>query len=328
MNRLIFPLVAVAFTFFTVLSCAEDNKTDDDSVATQVILPDFDADSAYAFVAEQCAFGPRVPGTEPHRACGDMLVERLRASGADTVYEQCGQTTLYNGRPIALRNIIASFNAKADNRIMLCSHWDSRPYADEEASEAARLKPILGADDGASGVGVLLEMARIMGRQKPEMGVDIMLFDLEDWGAPEWEKSRRDDHGWCLGSQYWAEHTHIPGYRAQYGVLLDMVGGRDSRFCREYFSESNARWVNDKVWAAAAKLQLSERFPDRQGGAITDDHLPVMQSARIPCIDIVAFNSDNDSGFPPYWHTSADNMDNISRATLSDVGRVLVSLVY
>lgn len=325
----ILPLLLLVFLFsFTTMSCGEEAAGQSETETEKSVKPAFNADSAYAYVARQCSFGPRVPGSEAHRACGDWLVAQLKAFGADTVYRQTGETTLYDGRKMQLLNIIASFNSEASNRVMLCAHWDSRPFADEEAQQSARQQAIMGADDGASGVGVLLEAARILGQQKPNIGVDIMLFDLEDWGAPEWETSRRDDHGWCLGSQYWAARAHQPGYRAQYGILLDMVGGNGSRFYREYFSEGQAKWLNDKVWDAAHRLSLDNRFVNAQGGAITDDHLPIMQIAKIPCIDIIAYNANAESGFPDYWHTTRDDMSNISRAALNDVGRVLIELIY
>lgn len=309
------------------LSCGENTSEDENSGQPKVDIPLFNSDSAYAYVARQCSFGPRVPGTAAHQACLDWMVSFFKHTGADTVIVQNGEKTLYDGTKKPVRNVIAVYGQSNENRIMLCSHWDSRPFADQESDSSLHHEAIDGADDGASGVGVLMEIARIVSANQPSSGVDIVLFDLEDWGAPEWE-SQGSDNGWCLGSEYWAKHTHFPGYKAQYGILLDMVGGAETRFYREYYSETNVKWLNDKVWSAANSAGLSNRFIDKTGGAITDDHIPVMRYAGIPCIDIVAYNPEGDAGFPEYWHTHRDNMDNISKATLADVGKLILTLLY
>lgn len=310
------------------LSCGEGNSSEQGEISSDMNLPSFNHDSAYSYVARQCSFGPRVPGSDAHQACLDWMVAFFKANGADTVIVQKGEKTLYDGSVKPLRNLVAVYGQAKEARVMLCSHWDSRPFADQEDSESLRHSAIDGADDGASGVGVLMEIARIINVNEPASGVDIILFDLEDWGAPEWDSRADGNNGWCLGSQYWAEHTHFPSYKAQYGILLDMVGGSESRFFREYYSETNAKWLNDKVWETARNAGLDNRFVDQMGGAITDDHIPVMRHAGIPCIDIVAFSPDGDAGFPVYWHTHNDNMENISKATLSDVGNLLLALLF
>lgn len=317
--------------FVLFMGCGNTSSSDsyDSDVDSIPAMPGFNADSAYSFVERQCAFGPRVPGTDAHAACLKWLVSEFSRLGADTVIVQEGFARIYSGDMKPLRNVIVSFNASSDRRLLFCAHWDSRPFADNEFLVENRRRAILGADDGASGVGVLLELARILGLNPPSVGVDIILFDLEDWGAPEWEHSvLADGEDWCLGSRYWALHRHIPGYRPEYAVLLDMVGGNDERFYREYFSERNAKWLNDKVWGQASAIGLSSRFVDEIGGAITDDHLPLYDIASIPSIDIVAFNQNRDNGFPEYWHTLNDDMSNISKTTLSDVGNLVVSLIY
>ncbi|MCQ2344509.1 MAG: M28 family peptidase [Paludibacteraceae bacterium] len=325
-----FIILALASFLMSVvaLSCSEGQATEERTEKATMDIPQFNYDSAYSYIERQCSFGPRVPGTEAHQSCLDWIVSFFKENGADTVIVQKGETTLYDSTKKTVLNVIAVYGQEKENRVMLSSHWDSRPFADMEILKENRQKPIPGADDGASGVGVLMEVARIMNNNRPKMGVDIILFDLEDWGAPEWLANASGDNGWCLGSQYWALHTHIPGYKAQFGILLDMVGGSESRFFREYFSETSAKWLNDKIWNTAKEIGLSNRFIDQTGGAITDDHIPVMQHTGIPCIDIVSFNPEGDAGFPDYWHTLHDNMDNISKATLADVGKLLLTLLY
>lgn len=291
-------------------------------------VPLFDADSAYSYVEMQCLFGPRVPGMESHLECLDYLVRKFNDFGADTVIVQSGTTMLYNGKRIDLKNIIVSYNPFQDNRILVCSHWDSRPFADNDPDPLQRHTPIIGANDGASGVGVIMELARQFSLQRPDLGIDFILFDLEDWGAPEWEHSQSVNGGWALGSEYWASHPHVPGYKAQYGVLLDMVGAPGAMFFREYMSDYYASWVVDKVWNRAAALGLSDVFVNSRGGAITDDHLNVNRIAGIPCIDIIQYNPYSETGFSEYWHTQNDTHHNIDRNTLAQVGTVLLNLIY
>lgn len=329
MSNKFFILSCIVFLLF--MGCgnttsSESSVSGSDSVPA---MPEFNADSAYSFVERQCAFGPRVPGTDAHAECLTWMVSEFRRFGADTVLVQEGSAKIYNGVTKPVRNVIVSFNLASDRRLLFCAHWDSRPFADNELLAENRKRAILGADDGASGVGVLMELARILGSNPPSVGVDIIFFDLEDWGAPEWEHSvLPNGEDWCLGSRYWALHRHVPGYRPEYAVLLDMVGGNDERFYREYFSERNAKWLNDLVWGQASDLGFSSRFVNELGGAITDDHLPLYDIASISSIDIVAFSQNRDNGFPEYWHTLGDDMSNISKSTLSDVGTLIVSLIY
>jgi len=326
--KLHFIILAATLVAALFSSCG-DSESSETKEETSVNVPVFDADSAYSYVERQYLFGPRVPETPAHDSCLNWMVETFRAFNADTVIVQRGEVEVYDGSTKSLANVIASYNIKAGSRILLCSHWDSRPFADQDANPAVRKNPIPGVDDGASGVGVLLEVARHLGEQMPNVGVDIIFFDLEDWGAPEWEgRSASADNGWCLGSQYWSKNMHEVGYRAQFGILLDMVGGADTKFYREYFSEMGAKWVNDNVWGMAHELNLDGRFVSREGGAITDDHVAVMKFGGIPCIDIVAYDPQGNSGFPAYWHTHSDDMRNISRATLNDVGTLLMHIIY
>lgn len=309
-----------------LIGCSSKQSTTEtftaaEEVADTIEVPSFQADSAYAFVERQVAFGPRVPGSEAHRRCQAFFVDALRGFGADTVWTQTATVTAFDGTRLPMANIMASFNSAAPRRLLLVAHYDTRPWADEDADEANHSKPIPGANDGASGVGVILELARQVGLKAPGVGVDILLTDVEDYGDDG------DDESWCLGTQYWvANNPYTPRTRPYMGILLDMVGGRDAQFYREGFSDRAARWVNDRVWTAAQAEGVG-RFIKAQHGFITDDH-NVVQQAGIPCIDIIEMGNPATGSFPPYWHTMADDMTNIDRATLRDVGQTLLRVIY
>lgn len=320
-------IFAIVLSFLSACGFASHTeKSKQDNTIVRVV-PTFNADSAYQYVKAQCDFGPRVPGSEAHLACLAYFVEQFTIFRADTVIVQEGEMTIYDGTKKSVRNVVASYGLGKPNRVMICAHWDSRPFADNDINPDNRRKPIIGANDGASGVGVILELARQLGLKDAAMGVDLILFDLEDWGAPDWEQSKLADGGWALGSKYWASHPHIPGYQAQFAILLDMVGGRGAQFYREYFSEQYAAWVVDKVWNKAADLGLGHLFVNQRGGGVTDDHINVIR-AGIPCIDIIHFQADTESSFGDYWHTHNDDMRNIDPATLDAVGRVLMEIIY
>lgn len=327
--RKIFPFL------FIVLVCACTNTPNPPIQPTKPTqpIPAFNADSAYAFVKAQTDFGPRVPNTNAHEQCAAWLVNKLNAY-ADTVFVQNFRTRLFNNQGIDGKNIIASFNPKANKRIILCAHWDSRPFADHDPDEANWNHPIDGANDGASGVGVLIENARCFHNQPlPEkLGVDIILFDLEDFGprhdqAEQYFDDRRNH--WALGSQYWAEQHHTPGYRANYGILLDMVGGPDPNFMKEYYSQAYAAWWSNKVWRVAQDLGYRKEFSNELGEPISDDHLPLNELAGIPTIDIIDLNPNSSNEcFPEVWHTLNDNFEHIDKNTLGIVGTVLNHVVY
>lgn len=309
-----------------------ERKTENGKLST-LHFPLFNADSAYAFVKAQTDFGPRVPNTEAHDQCAAWLVEKL-TEYADTVMVQEFRTRLYNNKGIDGKNIIASFNPKAGKRIILCAHWDSRPYADHDPDEANWNTPIDGANDGASGVGVLVETARCFHSQPlPEkLGVDIILFDLEDYG-PRFDQSEQyyDDrrNHWALGSQFWASQHHIRGYQASFAILLDMVGGPNPSFRKEYYSQGYAAWLSNKVWRTAQDLGYGRYFINELGDPISDDHLPLNEIAGIPSIDIIDLNPNSSNQcFPEVWHTLNDNIENIDKNTLKMVGEVLIHSVY
>ena len=320
-------LFAIVLSFLSACSFASHSeKTKQDDTIVRVV-PTFNPDSAYQYVKAQCDFGPRVPGTEAHTACLQYFVEQFSRFGADTVIVQEGESMIYDGTKMPIRNVVASYGLGKPNRVMICAHWDSRPFADNDINPDNRRKAIIGANDGASGVGVMMELARQLGQKNAAVGVDLILFDLEDWGAPDWEQSKLSDGGWALGSKYWASRPHIPGYQAQFAILLDMVGAQGAQFYREYFSDQYASWVVDRVWNKAADLGLGHVFVNQRGGGVTDDHINVNR-AGIPCIDIIQFQTDTETGFGDYWHTHNDDMRNIDPLTLDAVGRVLMEIIY
>ncbi|MBX6379915.1 MAG: M28 family peptidase [Thermoflavifilum aggregans] len=287
-----------------------------------IAVPAFDADSAYAYVARQVQFGPRIPGTPAHAACADWLIAHMK-NWADTVYVQQTTLTAWNHEKLPCVNIIASFNPAAKERLLLLAHWDTRPWADQDPNPANRKKPFPGADDGASGVAVLLETARQLHAQKPDIGIDLFLTDCEDYGNDSVA------HSFCLGTQYWAQHPHVPGYVADYGVLLDMVGGKNAHFYMEGQSQQFAGPQQTLFWNLANALGYSDFFRyDKINVTIEDDHQYVSQMAHIPCFDVIHLRDNPKNPFPPYWHTLQDNLDNIDRATLKAVGQTVLQLIY
>ena len=298
-----------------------------------VSVPNFNADSAYQYVACQTNFGPRVPETQAHADCAQWLAAKL-GEFADTVIVQDFRAKLYNGKGVDGQNIVGVFHPEAKKRIVLCAHWDSRPYADHDPDAANTHTPIDGANDGASGVGVLMECARQFKLQElPEhLGVDIVFFDLEDYGPHIEEAEKYYDEEvnyWALGSQYWSKHPHVYGYKAYYGILLDMVGGSNPTFPKEYYSQGYAAWVSNKVWRKAADLGYRPYFTNELGALISDDHVPMNQNAGIPTIDIIDLQPESSNEcFPEVWHTLNDNIENIDKTTLGMVGDVLLHVVY
>jgi hypothetical protein len=290
-------------------------------------VPPFNADSAFKFVADQVAFGPRVVGTPAHQKCLNFLVRKLK-SYTKNVIVQNGQATAYNGTTLKFQNIIASFGPEGNNRIILASHWDSRPYADNDPDPANFRKPIDGANDGASGVGVLLEVARQLSLKNPSVGVDIVLFDAEDYGPPMDLRSQDNTQdAWGLGSQYWSKHPHKNGYVASFGILLDMVGAKNATFLMEGQSLTYAPQIVRNVWDIANQLGYSAYFIYTRGGDITDDHIYVNQYLNIPMIDIIHLDPNSQTGFYPYWHTMGDNLSRIDTTTLEVVGKTLMAVI-
>ena len=285
--------------------------------------PAFSEDSAYAYVAAQCAFGPRTMNSAAHDACGEWIVQKFKDFGA-VVYDQYADSKLHDGTPVKLRNIVATFRPEAETRILVSAHWDSRPWADIEEDEQLQSTPIDGANDGASGVAVMLELARQLSASGEQNipGIDFICWDAEDSGI----HGEGSTATWCLGSQYWAGKRHVEGYTARYGVNLDMVGGSKTIFCKEGLSLRYAPAVVDRIWSLAQRLGYGNYFKNDPCGEMVDDHLPVNQGG-IPCVDIIGLDAEM-NGFPDTWHTLNDNLAHINKATLKAVGQTMLELLW
>lgn len=317
-----------------LLLCAACAKQQPSSTAPAPIP--FTADSAYAYINRQVVFGARVPGTDGHKQCGDWLVNELRRHGAQ-VKEQRGVMTNYAGEKQDIRNIVGYWEGTSSQTIMLCAHWDTRPWTDEEADYNNRFSPVPGANDGASGVGVILEIVRQMqilklsGEQLPSL--QIVFFDCEDMGTPTHYTGRQYENTWCLGSQLWAkEYKNAVDNQLStqpiiaYGILLDMVGDPSATFPREYFSMTYAGSYVDRIWRTASSLGYSRYFVQQSTYyPITDDHYYVNTLAGIPCVDIIDYKGNTETGFPEWWHTHADDMRNINKQTLQAVGQTVIT---
>lgn len=297
----------------------------------------FSADSAYSYIAQQVAFGARVPATEEHAACGDWLHSQLARFGAQ-VQNQYGTMTNYAGEEQPLRNIVAFFEGSTTNAILLCAHWDSRPWSDEEPLYEDRFTPVIGANDGASGVGVILEILRQLSIRKAQgeftPSVQIVFFDCEDMGTPTHYTGKERPDTWCLGSQYWAreyKQSIVNGKlsicKCQYGILLDMVGDPSATFPREYFSVNYAGNYVEQLWRMASRLGYGRYFVNQTAYPITDDHYYVNTIANIPCVDIIDYKPQNGTGFAEWWHTQHDDMRNINPQTLQAVGQTVITTI-
>ncbi len=331
MNKLFACIIPVFLIFLTF--CNHPDKKSNESkdkrkAIEKVSIPEFNADSAYHYISEQVGFGPRVPNTPEHAAAADYLINKL-ASFADTVLVQEFKARAYDGRILNGKNIIGSFHPRRKSRILLCAHWDTRPFADHDPDPQNQLIPIDGANDGGSGVGVLLEIARQLSLQSPKVGIDIIFFDAEDFGPPQDHQKRGSGNWWALGSLHWAKNPHDPDYFAKFAILLDMVGAHDARFYQEGYSMMYAPGVVRKVWNTARRIGYQDYFIFEEKGFIDDDHKPINEILKIPAIDIIHMDdASSNRSFFEHWHTVNDNMDVISRVSLKVVGQTVLTVVY
>lgn len=300
-------------------SPAVEKKIETVPVVQCANIPEFSADSAYLYVREQCDFGARVPNSDAHEKCASYLKNKLANYGAE-VEMQHFSTTAFDGTKINGTNIIGSFAPEKGRRIILFSHWDSRPFCDQDDSQF-RSTPVMGANDGASGVAVILEIARQIQQQQPNIGVDMVFLDAEDYGDANGES----EDSWCLGSQYWANHPHYKK-KPTYGILLDMVGADHPHFGVDVTSSRFAGETVQKIWNIANALGYKEYFQQRMTSQLIDDHVYINHIAGIPTVDIIDFNTQR--GFPETWHTHNDTPENISKSTLNMVGKTLINLIY
>ncbi len=315
MKMTLISMIMAAVMFSCGHGSNEGSDTTGDTAQATPTVAAFNGDSALMLAREQCNFGPRVPGTPAHARCAEWLTATLRAS-CDSVMVQTGTVTTGQGKSLDIKNIVGIINPQADRRILLLAHWDTRPWADKDPDPAKHDQPVMGANDGASGVAVLLQLARQLKASGTTLGIDILLVDAEDMGIEDKEES------WALGAQYWAATPHIAGYKPLFGILLDMVGAPDAVFSREYYSLYYASGIVDEVWKHAA----GSHFTNADGGAVTDDHVFINQ-ASIPCIDIIDMRADSETGFYDAWHTTGDTIDRLSAKTLGEVGQTLLNVI-
>ena len=326
-KKIVAYISLLIMTMIVMTACGGTKKSAKDEDEMVAMGPAFSADSAYAFCAKQCEFGPRTMNSEAHDQCAAWIVAQFQNYGM-AVTEQRAVLKGFDGTPLRANNIIASYRPEQTDRILLCAHWDSRPWADNDPDEANHTKPVMAANDGASGVAVMLEIARLIHTAQDTLasfGIDFVCFDAEDWGTDGQNDS------WALGAQYWAAQQKVQkeGGNYRYGILLDMVGGQGARFYRELFSRQYAPKVVNRVWKAAEVAGFGSFFPQQDGGMITDDHGPVNEVAGVPCIDIIPYYPDCvESSFGPTWHTVHDDMEHIDPTTLKAVGQTLVQVLY
>jgi len=320
-------LALVAAMYVPHLKNADEIGENDDVERLQPVGPIFNPDSAYSYIVKQCDFGARTMNSEAHRKCGEWLVRMFKQYGCD-VETQDATLKGYDGTALQSTNIIARYNPTATTRVLLCAHWDTRPWADNDPDSTLWRNPVMGANDGASGVAVMLEIARLLQLDKTlKLGIDFVAFDAEDWGTPRWVFVENDSETWALGAQHFAKTTTYRDYR--YGILLDMVGGEGAQFYQEIYSKQMAPEIVKKIWRAARRAGYGSWFPKQDGGMITDDHVPLNDIAQIPTVDIISYYPNcMQSSFGPTWHTVSDTPDHIDKQALKAVGQTVIQTLY
>lgn len=305
---------------FLITSCSEEPKFNFTDKGRDV--PEFDSENTYRFVEEQLAFGPRVPNSEAHREAIQYFYTHFSEyAGDESVFVQSFTTEAY-GDSLQLYNLIASFSPEKKDRILLGAHWDSRPRSEMDVDEPER--PVPGADDGGSGVAVLMELARIFRDNPPPIGVDMILFDGEDYGESG------DLEYYFLGSRYWSENPPVEGYNPRFAILLDMVGGKGAQFPKEGYSMEYAPSLVNEIWRIGQEFGYSDLFLDEMGQKVADDHIIVQRITGIPMINIIHHyvNEEGNLEFAEYWHTQNDDIDIIDKEVMGKVGHVLLELIY
>lgn len=330
MNIKQISILLIVSAFFGLLSCNNQSKKKKEDInkkeVVRIQIPQFNQDSAFKYVAKQVSFGPRVPNTQAHKECALYLENKMKEFTPNVMVQEFKQRA-YDGTILEGYNIISQFNKNAKKRILLAAHWDSRPFADHDQDASNHHEHIDGANDGASGIGILIEIARLLSSQSSNTGIDIVFFDLEDYGVPDFEDYSSNE-SWALGSQHWARNPMPFGYDANYGILLDMVGAKDAVFLMEYYSMFYAPHIVKKVWKKAAEIGHGQHFLFEDGGIVMDDHIPVNEILKIPMINIIHYDPSTESGFFPHWHTVNDNLDQIDPYTLGVVGEVVTHVIY
>ena len=308
-------------TAFFLLSCAKEPpkpqtpQTKPPQIG-QANIPVFDGKKAFEYLISQTNFGPRTPASTAHQQCLNYLQLEMQKY-ADATNLQEFTYSGYNGETLTMTNIISSFNLHATSRILLIAHWDSRPRSDQEKNPKNRSKPILGANDGASGVAILMEIARHLKSSPPAIGIDMLFVDGEDYGK------EGDNKSYLLGSKYFAKHLPS-GFAPAFGIVLDMVGDKSLEISKERYSLKYAPDIVELVWSTAKELRI-EQFTDDIQNYVIDDHLP-FNEVGIKTIDLIDFNYPDESN--RFWHTTEDTPDKCSPESLEAVGKVLMQVIY
>lgn len=315
-------LFIVALLFLAACNSNQNQQKSETEVVVKLVSPDFNPDSAFAYTKAQVDFGPRIPSTSAHAKCAAYLVQKFKSFGANVMVQEAPAKT-YDGKTHRLKNIIATFNSEKKQRVLISAHWDARPFSDQDPDSSMRNKPFDAANDGASGVAVMLEMARQIQLKAPSVGVDFILWDIEDYGKAN--DQTPNETTWCIGSQYWSKNVHQKNYKPLYAINLDMVGGGNAQFTQDEISRKYAPAIVKKVWDIGNEIGYSAYFINVTSGSLIDDHFWVNQ-AGIPCVDIIHYADAN--GFYINWHTQLDNLNNIDKNTLKAVGQTVLETIY
>lgn len=302
-----------------------NETTAEQTDTVKVNVPLFNQDSAFAYVEHQCSFGPRVPNTKAHEACLAYLKSEMERFGAKVTLQKC-DLKAFDGTFLKSTNIISSYFPERNKRVALFGHWDCRPFSD--ADKSGRMNaPVMGANDAASDVAVLMEVARNLQTNDPGVGVDIIFFDSEDYGAPHNQEKDDDDDTWCLGTQYWGKNTgYTEANKPFVGVLLDMVGAPGAQFAIDAVSRYYAPGPSADFWNLANSMGFGSSFVQGGEAQIVDDHYYVNKIAGIPTFDVIDYRMNE--GFPEMWHTQHDDVAHINKNTMGMVGRVLMHYLY
>ncbi|MEK7264356.1 MAG: M28 family peptidase [Bacteroidota bacterium] len=321
-HKLLFALCSLLFAlFFSSCNNQQTNKpaneeTHKSNPKSQIAVPTFDGKQAFDYLTAQCNFGPRNPGSNGQKKCLQYLSSEL-TKFADTVILQPFTHAGYKNEVFQMTNIFGRFQPKNPNRILLIAHWDTRPRAERDEDSTKQKQPILGANDGASGVAVLLEIARQLKETKPHIGVDILFVDGEDYGE-EGDLSR-----YLLGAKYFVKNFRFE-HEPQFGILLDMIGDAELEIRKEKASLHFAPDIVELVWNTANELGITQ-FSELDGPSLTDDHIP-FNEIGIKTIDLIDFNYPNET--KNYWHTTQDTPEHCSAESLEAVGKVLLAIIY
>lgn len=303
-------------------NCKEDKKLSvptQGSISKELVIAEFQADSAYNNIVKQLEFGFRVPGTKAHEQAKDWMVATLKSFGGQVIVQDF-KASFMDVKDAASYNIISSYNPNAKKRISISAHWDSRKIADKDPDHKKTGLPILGADDGGSGVGVIIEIARLLQQQPVGIGVDLILFDSEDQG--------NDKGGWCLGAIYWGNNPHVANYKADFGIHLDMVGAKNAQFGNEGYSKQQAPMQLAKIWSLAQSMGYNNYFQNIAKQPIEDDHVHIMIHRGYPVVNIINLSGNVEKVFGAHHHTESDNLSIIDKNTLRAVGRVTTAVIY